>query len=186
MVIQEFGAVALGEIVVGEKSTEGSTRPDTYFELTGIQMELGLRGAWDGCWGDGRRQWSSQTLSIALLLVSTVCVISCNRYGQSPQSSYERASGAFVSGELEDSKSEARKRYEELRSSAPHWAWKFRILEAKAALWQGLFRDVVTLLEPAPAEPPADLAIPTLTLLGVAHTHLQQFPDAGKSTAASV
>ena len=44
MVIQEFGAVALGEIVVGEKMYEGSTRPDVYFQLTGINMNLGCVG----------------------------------------------------------------------------------------------------------------------------------------------
>lgn len=105
-------------------------------------------------------------------------MISCNRFGQAPQLAYERASGAFVRGELEDSRSEARRRYEEFRTSTPYWAWKFRILEAKAALWQGLFADVLTLLKSAPPTTPPDLTIPTLALRGVAHAHLREYPDA--------
>ncbi len=44
ILIPEFGAVALGEIEVGEKVYEPSARPDTYFELTGIKMKLGCVG----------------------------------------------------------------------------------------------------------------------------------------------
>jgi hypothetical protein len=44
LVIPEFGAVALGEVEVGEKVYEGSARPNTYFELTGIKMKLGCVG----------------------------------------------------------------------------------------------------------------------------------------------
>jgi len=44
LVIPEFGAVALGEVEVGEKVYEGSARPNVYFELTGIKMKLGCVG----------------------------------------------------------------------------------------------------------------------------------------------
>lgn len=44
IVIPDFGAVALGEIEVGEKMSEKSQRPDPYFELTGINMRLGCVG----------------------------------------------------------------------------------------------------------------------------------------------
>ena len=44
LVIPDFGAVALGEIEVGEKMYERSERPNTYFELTGIKMKLGCVG----------------------------------------------------------------------------------------------------------------------------------------------
>ena len=46
LVVPEFGWLALGEIVVGEKKYEGSSRPSVYFELTGIHMKM-------GCVGDG-------------------------------------------------------------------------------------------------------------------------------------
>ncbi len=46
LVIPEFGSVSLGEIEVGEKNFEDSVKPGVYFELTGLNMEL-------GCVGDG-------------------------------------------------------------------------------------------------------------------------------------
>jgi hypothetical protein len=46
LVLPEFGFVALGEIEVGEKLYEGSSRPCVYFALTGIKTKL-------GCVGDG-------------------------------------------------------------------------------------------------------------------------------------
>jgi len=44
LLIPEFGAVALGEVEVGEKVYEPKERPNTYFELTGIKMKLGCVG----------------------------------------------------------------------------------------------------------------------------------------------
>jgi hypothetical protein len=44
LVIPEFGSVALGEIEVGERIYEGSKRPNVYFELTGVNMNLGCVG----------------------------------------------------------------------------------------------------------------------------------------------
>ena len=50
LVIPEFGAVALAEIVVGEKNypddQDPDSKPSVYFQLTGIAMEM-------GCVGDG-------------------------------------------------------------------------------------------------------------------------------------
>ena len=44
LVIPEFGTVSLGEIEVGERMHEGSTRPDNYFELMSFRMNLGCVG----------------------------------------------------------------------------------------------------------------------------------------------
>ncbi len=44
LVIPEFGTVALGEIEVGEKQYEKNEKPNVYFELTGIRMNLGCVG----------------------------------------------------------------------------------------------------------------------------------------------
>lgn len=46
LVIPEFGFLSLGDILVGERKYEGSSRPSVYFELTGVHMKL-------GCVGDG-------------------------------------------------------------------------------------------------------------------------------------
>lgn len=103
---------------------------------------------------------------------------SCSRLFESPEVAFERANQAFVRGDLQASKNEAKNRYEKFRNSNPDLAWKFRILQAKASLWQGLFGDVVTLLKPAPQGIQPALSIPTLALLGVAHAHLQEYSDA--------
>ena len=103
---------------------------------------------------------------------------SCSRVGDSPQAAFENANRAFIRGDLQGSRNQARSRYESLRSSNPVWAWKFRLLEAKAALWQGLFQDVQTLLQSPVGMDQPGLAIPTLTILGVADAHLQQYSDA--------
>jgi CHAT domain-containing protein len=109
------------------------------------------------------------------------CLLSCSRHGESARLAFENANRAFIRGELQQSKDEAKRRREEFRNSSQHWAWKFRILEAKAALWQGLFENALALFksEPLPSEP--DLAIPTLTVLGVANVHIQQFPSAERA-----
>ena len=112
------------------------------------------------------------------MLVSAACGPSCTRRPESPQVALENANQAFIRGDLQESKNQARRRFDELRKSSPQLAWKFKLLEAKAALWQGLFEDVLQFLssEPLPRQP--DLAIPTLTFLGVAHAHLRQYPEA--------
>ncbi len=108
-------------------------------------------------------------------------MVTCSRPSKSPQAAFDDATRAFVHGELEKSKAEAHTRSDEFRISAPDWAWKFQVLEAKAALWQGLFPDVLTLLQSPPPNIRPDLAIPTLALLGVAHAHLQQYSEANRA-----
>jgi CHAT domain-containing protein len=66
--------------------------------------------------------------------------------------------------------------------ASPEWAWKFRTLEARAALQQGLYEDALKLLKsaPLPSDQP-DLLIPILTLAGEADTNTHNFPEAGHS-----
>src|SRR5450631_172870 len=161
----------------GREDVRGLRQTQRLLRTDGRQYDAGLcwarnRGSRDG---DGQRR--AQTLRIALLLLSTACMISCSHRLDSPQVAFENADRAFVHRDLQQSKDEAREKYEELRGSAPYWALKFRILEAKAALWQGLFPDVLKLLKSVPQNGHLDIDIPTLTLLGVAHAHLQEYSD---------
>ena len=105
-------------------------------------------------------------------------MLSCGRVGESPQLAFQHANQAFISGELQRSKDEAKKGFEEFGPSDSAWAWKFRILQAKAALWQGLFGEVLTLFKSKTQPSQPELAIPMLTVLGVANVHLQQFSAA--------
>jgi CHAT domain-containing protein len=82
-------------------------------------------------------------------------------------------------GDLKQSEVEAEQAYRRFLRSRPEWAWKFRILEAEASLWRGLYERVPELLSSPPtfAGRP-DLAISTLTLVGVAEVYLRRFPEA--------
>jgi hypothetical protein len=44
LVIPEFGTVSLGEVEVGETMGEGSEKPNPYFELTVVKMQMGCVG----------------------------------------------------------------------------------------------------------------------------------------------
>jgi len=44
LVVPEFGTVSFAEVTVGERMYPDSTRPDVYFELTGVTMDLGCVG----------------------------------------------------------------------------------------------------------------------------------------------
>jgi CHAT domain-containing protein len=112
--------------------------------------------------------------------------ISCSHQGASPESVLDNVSQAFVRGELERSQSEAERGYLRFRESDPRWAWRLRIVEAKAALWRGLYENVIGLLSsPPPTSAEPDLAIPTLTLVGVANSYLHNFPEAGRALKAA-
>jgi len=108
--------------------------------------------------------------------------ISCDGRHQSPRATFEHAEQAFLHGQLDHSHDEAERGYQRFRNSSPEWALKFRILEAKAALWQGLYEDVLSLLssESVPADQP-DLAISMLTLVGVANVNTHNFTEAERS-----
>jgi CHAT domain-containing protein len=114
-----------------------------------------------------------------LLFCAVAWVLPCGGCRTSPHLTYEHASGAFLHGELKRSQDEAERGYQRFRNSNPEWAWKFRILEARAALWRGLYEEVLKLLSTPPASPyQPDLAIPTLTLVSVADIYLHDFPKA--------
>jgi CHAT domain-containing protein len=98
---------------------------------------------------------------------------------------FQRAEQAFLHGELQDSQSGCERAYEMFRKTDPSWAKKFKVLEAKAAMWRGLYKDVLKLLqEPAPSDPP-EIAVPTLTLLGIAHLNSHNFSEAERLFAVA-
>jgi CHAT domain-containing protein len=92
---------------------------------------------------------------------------------------FERTHQIFVRGNLRECQEEAGRQYRKWQPSSPKWSWKFRVLEADAALWRGLYDEVLKLLNQAPRSPSEpDLTIPTLTLTGVAQAHLHRFDEA--------
>jgi CHAT domain-containing protein len=105
--------------------------------------------------------------------------LSCNRGGATPDLSYDHANRAFLHGDLKQSQDEAERGYQQFRDSRPEWAARFRILEARAALWRGLYEEVIQLLSSATTSgDQPDFAISALTLTGFAHTYLANFESA--------
>jgi len=101
----------------------------------------------------------------------------------------ESVNRALVRGELERSQSDAERAYQRFRRSDPAWAWKFRIAEAKAALWRGFYEQVLELLSSPPsASSEPDLRVATLTQIGVANARLHIFSEAeiALNTAAEI
>ncbi len=105
--------------------------------------------------------------------------LSCGPRRDSPQVTFDHANQAFLHGELKQSQDEAAAEYQKYRVLSPLWAYKFRTLEAKAALARGLFEDVLKLLksQPLPPDQP-DLTVLTLTLVGVANIQIHNFNEA--------
>ena len=111
---------------------------------------------------------------LLLLLLS----VSCREKGRSPEAIFAQGTTDFLHGNLRRSQEEAHGGYETFRNLGHKWEWKFRLLEAKAALWRGLNRDVVQLLQLEPPAGTPDFAIERLTLIGVASVNIHQLSDA--------
>src|SRR5215468_6714766 len=137
----------------------------------------GLCGRWQSDRCPSRRQWTSQSITISTVLIFLAGLLSCAGR-ETPQALFQRAEQAFFHGQLQESQSTSERAYERFRKTNPSWAKKFKVLEAKAAMWRGLYKDVLKLLqEPSPSEPP-EIAVPTLTLMGIAHLNSHNFPEA--------
>jgi CHAT domain-containing protein/Tfp pilus assembly protein PilF len=116
-----------------------------------------------------------------LLWFAATGLISCGGRPNSPQTSFDCANQAFLRGELTQSQEEAARGYRQFGSLSPEWAWKFLILEAKAALARGLFPRVLDILKSQPLpNGQTDLAVSVSTLAGVANVHLRNFSEADR------
>jgi CHAT domain-containing protein/Flp pilus assembly protein TadD len=95
------------------------------------------------------------------------------------RSEYDRAWQLFLRGELTKSQIEAAQGYARFQLYDPAWALKFRLLEATAMVWRGIYQEAVTVLEAVPSNLlDAEERIEKLTDESVAYTRLQNFPEA--------
>jgi CHAT domain-containing protein/tetratricopeptide (TPR) repeat protein len=104
-----------------------------------------------------------------------------------PQASYDRASLELVHGEFTAASDEASRSLKEYESKDVLWAWRFRELEARALLWQGLSGQAVTLLDtPFPASlSNSDVSVRRLLTTAIAQVHLSQFDAAERNLACA-
>jgi len=119
---------------------------------------------------------------LTLLFLAGAGALSCSGREGSPQAVFEHANQAYLQGDLKQSQEQAGRAYQQFRTSRPDWAWKFRILEAKAALSTGPSEDVLKFLqsEPLPSGQ-SDVSIQVLTLIGVANINIRKFAEAERS-----
>lgn len=104
--------------------------------------------------------------------------LACSR-GESPSATFDHVYKTFLRGKLKQAQDEAHRAGERFQPSAPDWAWKFRILEAQSLLWQGMYIEVLALLNSQPTAPGnKDSMIELLAIRGVALARLHQFAEA--------
>jgi CHAT domain-containing protein len=105
----------------------------------------------------------------------------CGHKDRSAQEIFTQANQDFLHGDLSGSEDRARSGYEQFRLNS-EWAWRFKILQAKAALWRGLYADVFKALGGVPESyDHAEFAIPKLTLLGIVYTNTHNFTEAQRA-----
>ena len=139
-------------------------------------------GFWRECTGCAYSvQGPPRSLALGLCLLTLTCGLACSRRS-SPQAAFDHAYKALLHGDLEQAQDEAHRECQRFRDSSPEWTWKFRTLEARAALQRGLYDDALKLLKaaPLPSDQP-DSAIPILTLEGEAELEKHNFPEAERS-----
>ena len=196
LIIPEFGIVALAEVEVGTEPLDPAEEPRSREVRRGrvcpqwrLQVEqllpadhardgLGLHWPWARQRGQCQSQRPHQAVVLLLFAWLLACALSCTR-GESAQTAYERIEATFLHGNLQQSQVEADGGYQRFRLSSPQWAWRFRILEARSALWRGMYEEVLRLLASQPG-PPHEPGLKTAILMleAIANARLQRFPEA--------
>jgi CHAT domain-containing protein len=99
----------------------------------------------------------------------------------SASAEYDHARQLLQHGYLETCQQEAHAGYSQFVVKNPGWAARFRILEAEAMVWRGMYQDALDILGPQLAflENPDD-KINALALEGVAYGHLLEFTESGQ------
>jgi CHAT domain-containing protein len=99
-----------------------------------------------------------------------------------PFADFTRAKTLFLSGHLEACQLKSAHAAEHLAAYNPEWADRFRVLEAEAMVWRGVFEDALGVLAIPPARPrDPETTVKSLTLRSVSLTRLHQL-DAAESS----
>ena len=106
-------------------------------------------------------------------------LLSCQRGVTSPETEFSAVTLSFVQGNLQQSQAQAARDVERFRLSHPEWARKFQVLEAKSALWRGLYPDVLSILGSnlSPSKEPETLIL-ELSFRGIANAYTYNFQEA--------
>ena len=118
------------------------------------------------------RRWS---IALWVLGLSLLGLIHDSRI-VSAEVEYGRAKHLFLRGRLEACQHEAERGYVRFKDRNSQWAVRFRLLEAEAMVWRGMYQNGLAVLatEPSTLSSQEDKA-ERLTLEGVAYAYLQRF-----------
>lgn len=84
--------------------------------------------------------------------LSLLTHVSCNRLPD-PQKTFDHARHAFIRGDLDTSRSEAKAARKRFSGENEEWNWRFRLLEAEILVSQGQDKDALSLLNaPLPSK----------------------------------
>lgn len=103
---------------------------------------------------------------------------SCARYRSDPQTDFDDAYQKLVAGQLTECRHEANRGYARFLKSNPRSAVRFRILEARALLEQGLFDDAVRTAEGYASSSDAELSISATVVVAEAKINMHRLAEA--------
>jgi CHAT domain-containing protein/Flp pilus assembly protein TadD len=139
-------------------------------------------------WRNRVRQKTSRLLALTLITFLTAC---SDR--RDPNAAFVHVLQTLNSGQTAEAAREAEKDYAKFHRSS-EWAWKFAILRARAVYRQGMYDEVITILEAEPGEPPTlELKVRKKWIEGYAYASLykfsvaeREFQEAGDLCGSSV
>ena len=139
-------------------------------------------------WRNRVRHKPSCLLALTLITLLTAC---SDR--RDPNAAFDHVLQTLNSGQTAKAAREAQKDYARFHSS-PEWAWKFAILRARAIYRQGMYEEVITILEAETGEPPTlELKVRKKWIEGNAYASLykfsaaeREFQEAGELCGSSV
>ena len=125
-------------------------------------------------------------LHYAWLMVLLLLIPLQGSHSINAEADYNRARQLFLHGYLENSQQAAELGYRRYQIGNPEWASKFRLLDAEAMLWRGMYDDVLRYLasRPLATEGPEELAH-EWAIEGVALARLNKFAEAERRLSAA-
>jgi CHAT domain-containing protein len=124
---------------------------------------------------------SVQFLRVArfvLLALSLALGSACTRR-LDPQAALDHAHQTFRRGDVASAEKEAEVGYDRFHKLGPDWSWKFRLQQADALAWSGMYERVLALLSSEASVPPSEeLKLRKQRLEGLAFANLHRFAEA--------
>lgn len=125
-----------------------------------------------------RRDFLQCKSSCLTALILIALNIACSKPND-PNAAFEHAFQTLNDGQATKAAQEAERDYAKFHTRSPEWAWKFATLRARAIYRQGIYDQVVAILDAEPGEPPTlELKVRKRWIEGSAYASLHKFSAA--------